>query len=284
MERIAADTLHFYVPCNNYVIDCAIVRVFMLLTQFFCRFLDAFVMQLPLLIASGEDLVQLPDNFADLLSSFCFVSGVPYFCDPLSTLLLGSAVSLLLLPFQDIHQRFGCLQSEQPLIVDVQPVLGFLSIITKFGQPLLIPGTTGKGEFTDFLSQLPKFLFIGFLFFDVLAVLLDLLALHVILGYRFECVSQDAAVGYGLGPCALGHHRNGCSGFCFRIYIYTDRIGCFIIDNRCRLCYTFIGGGRARFPGCFHFFYWIQLIQDFFAVCGVRYLYCSLPNGFIFIL
>lgn len=138
-------------------------------------------LDVPLLIAYGEDLVQLPDDPADLLSSFCFVPGVPYFCDPLSTLLLGSAVGFLLLPFQDIHQRFGCLQSEQPLIVDIQPVLGFLSLFTKRGQPLLIPGATGKGEFTNFLSQLPKFLFLSFFFFDVLAVLLDLTPLDVIL-------------------------------------------------------------------------------------------------------
>ena len=74
-------------------------------------------------------------------------------------------------------------------------------------------------------------------------------------------------------------------------------IFCLPLDNRLVLCYLISGGCCVGLPdpscrsGCgvdfldpFHFFYWMNFIQDFLTVFGICDLQGRFPNGVFFIL
>ncbi len=50
------------------------------------------------------------------------------------------------------------------------------------------------------------------------------------------------------------------------------------------LAYTIIGGCGVRCDGPLHLFYWNNIIQDFFTVCGIGNIKCCFPDGVFFIL
>ena len=55
--------------------------------------------------------------------------------------------------------------------------------------------------------------------------------------------------------------------------------GCAGLDRR-----PHEGGGCVRLDGLPHLFYWINIIQILYTVCGFRHVQRGLPDGVIFIL
>ena len=69
--------------------------------------------------------------------------------------------------------------------------------------------------------------------------------------------------------------RSPCKAGCTRL----ARCRKFFLTFLFLRCYNTFGGGCVRVSGLPRLFYWVNVIQDFFAVCGYGNMKCRFPHG-----
>ena len=195
--------------------------------------------------------------------------------------LLGFLVCHCLLTLKNILQRLGCLKVEELTVIGVDSVFGLIFVKLQFLNLFRIPLALRKRQFLKLLVDFVKFSFFCLDKSNLFFVLSKFVSLDLVLRYTLKCIRKERTSRLLFGV------TNG-------IFLEIYRI---LLDISIRICYTTIDRGCVEFtrPPFFcgrggrlcwllNHFYGINIIQDFFAICGSRNIKYCLPNGIFFIL